>query len=591
MRNKAIKLLICSVLAAVLCFAATGCLFEHNYEKDYMQVIATVKPVTYEKKEFELDADGNHVIENGTVKEKVVATFESKEVNIYKTQLVTLWNNNASSLLQSGYTAEDAAEYLLNQLVNRQLLLNEADALLKFGDIEWTLLDSNYVARSVYSSIDALIVSLRNEVLNDHDQPTQDAGEDASTETTYPVRPTEDADEESPETAVKWTPDRSSYPAIGGDSDLKSIERETVRRLVDYLANLVEDNRFADDKEKGYFKADVEKMKKLIADYREEDVYPMLYDPDYDPEKGEGNGTYIAEFMWGESARETRKLELLQKHIESGVTVTDEEVLSSYNSILQTQRTTFTDSSAYDTAATSDTTNVIYTPNDNYVYVKHILLPFSDEQKAELTAFKEEGVHTSEEIALFRDNLANNIVAYKHVDGEDDKTKPMSVKQIMATVTSQMSRFKYNPREAERLFDSLIYDYGTDPGSFGNVKGYGVKYKLGTGESETYMKEFAAAARDMRDTLQVGQVYGKPVITDYGVHIMYLASTTEAGKVKGLYDYQTPAEYKTVYDIIKNDLFTSKRTAAYNAWAMQKISDGANNIERFTKRYKDIYED
>ena len=57
--------------------------------------------------------------------------------------------------------------------------------------------------------------------------------------------------------------------------------------------------------------------------------------------------------------------------------------------------------------------------------------------------------------------------------------------------------------------------------------------------------EFADAARDLRKTQAVGQVYQKTVggkaqyqkvVTDYGVHIMYFASVTEAGEVS-LYSY------------------------------------------------------
>ncbi|MCI9031425.1 MAG: hypothetical protein HFK09_02750 [Clostridia bacterium] len=569
MRNKIVRLIICFALAAVLSFAATGCLFEHNYEKDYMQVVATVKSVSFEREGME--------------------TFTTEEKSIYKTQLVSIWNSNASSLINQGYTPEAAAEYLLGQLVNREVLLNEAEALYHFGDLKWTRADDNYVAQTVYGTLDGTIKSIKNEVLGDHDEPTQGEGEDAETSTTYPVPSEEEPEEEDPETVEKWRPDMSSYPAVGGDSDLKSVERETVRRLVEYLASLVEDNKFATDEEKAWFEKDIEKMKKLVSDSREDLVYPMLYDPEFDPEKGEGNGTYIVEFLWGKQARETRKLAKMQEYIEDGESVTEEEILTSYNSLVATQKISYADSAAYDKAATSSTENVLYTPDDNYFYVKHILVQFSDEQKAELEAYKKEGMHSKAEIESFRNNLVKNIVGYKHIDGEDDKSKPLSVYDIYAVITSKMSQYKYNPREAERMFDKLIYDYNTDDGAFGNAKGYGVKYELGTGESETYMQEFADAARDMYDTLEVGQLYDKLVVTDYGVHIMYLASKTKAGEVKGLYDYQTPGEYTRVYDVIKDSLLSSKQSAAYNAWATEKIVNRENDVERFEKRFEDLY--
>lgn len=583
MRKNIFKTILCVVFAAALSVTATGCaLFEHNNEKDYAQVVAIVAPV-----------EATYTVENEDGSKGETLTFKSEEKKIYKTQLINVWNSNAANLINSGYTPEDAANYLLDQLVQREQLLNEADKMIAFGLLKWNQNDKNEIMKSVYSSIDSLVKSISDGVLEDHDEPTVDSGSSSDTgSTTYPVPEVEEEEEEEDENPEVWKPDPSSYLAISGDDDRNSRERETVRRLVDTLENYADSDIIATETQKKYFENDIKKLRALIADYREEDIYAMLYDPDYNPETGEGNGTYIVEYLWGRSARESRKLTRLQDYATDGVNVSKEEVVGRYNSLLATQKSSYTDASTYKTAMSSDTENVVYTPDDNWFYVKHILIPFSDEQTAQLKAFKNNPLHSKNQITQYRAQLAKEIKSYPHVNGENDLSREMSIDAIYAAVMSKMSPLVNTPRDAERMFDSLVYEYNTDPGAFGSVKGYAIQRELPAGETETYMQEFVDAARDMYENLQVGQVYPEKVITDYGVHIMYLASKTVAGAQKGLTEYQTPAEYKTVEQVIRDTLQSSKETAAYEEFCRKVIAryeDDENAVTKYTKRFKELY--
>lgn len=589
MRKNFFRIILCGVLAAALCFAAVGCsIFEHNYEKDYSQVIATISPVS-ETRKVDTTGDG----ELNTEK-----TFTSEEKHIYKNQLISVFNSNASSVISSGAAtdAESAAEYLLNQLIYRELLLTEHDKLEFFGDIEWTQTDRNTVAQSVYSSLDSIVSDLIDDILGAHDEPIAGDPETEEKSTTYPIAPGEDAEDPDPDAVEKWSPDFESLLAVSGDFDRLSLEREAARRLVDTLEQYADSNIIASKQEKDWFERDIKRLRKLISDYREDEIYQRLFDVDYDAAKDEGgdefDGTYIVYYMWGKSAEEQQKMTKLQKYVEDAVAVSDEEVLEYYNALVASQKIKYASSTSYSTDMTSDTTNVVYMPDDNYFYVKHILIPFSDEQSARLTEYKESGLYTKDQIKAFRERLSREIIGYPHVDGENDTSRPMRADAIFSTIKSQMSPYKYDAYQAERLFDKLVYEYNTDPGAFGSVKGYALKYELGPGETDNWAEEFAAAAREMYETLQVGQLYDKPVVTDFGVHIMYLASKTEAG-VKQLKDYQTPAGYKTVESIIRDSLKTTKTSSAFSTWQQERIAyytDTAKNIERFTKRYKDIYE-
>ncbi len=581
MRKNFLKVTLCVVLAAALGLFATGCsLFEHNYKKDYQQVVATI--AAYE-------ADYNVEDENGKVLETL--HFSVPEKKIYKTRLIAMVQNYSTSTGLSD--PEEIVDYLLNQLIRRELLLTEADKMITFGQLEWDLKDKNAVMESVYNTLDSVIKERIKSVYTDHGEPAPSTGESQSTSTTYPV-PEEETrdDEEEDETEVeKWVPDQSAYPAMSGDKDKRSREREAMRRLVDYFETLIENDILATDTEKAYFDADIKKMRNLIAENREHDIYPMLYDIDYDPEKGEGNGTYIVEYFYGKDATDNQKINRLQEYATDGVNVTEEEILEQYNVTVREQKRNYTNESEYKTAMTTDSTDVLYNPNDNYFYVKHILLPFSDEQKAELTAYKNEGYHLEEEIKNRRAQLAREIVSYPHVDGEDDLSNPMSIQAIFSDIKSQMSTYKYNPEMAERTFDSLTYKYNTDSGAFGSNYGYAVRREL-NGDTETYMDEFAAAARKMYDELEVGQLYDEYVVTDYGVHIMYLASKTRAGEVKALNDYLTPAKKKTVREVIEKTALDNKKNAAFNALQeriFKYYEDDLESVEKFQKRYKELY--
>ena len=581
MRKNISKIILCVALAAMFSLFATGCsLFEHNYEKDYRQVVATI--AAYE-------ADYNVEDANGNVLETL--HFSVPEKKIYKTRLIAMVQNYSSSTGLSD--PEQIVDYLLNQLIRRELLITEADKMIEFKQLDWTLKDKNTVTESVYNTLDSVIKERINSVYSDHGEPVPSTGSGETPSTKYPVPEEETRDEEEDdETEVeKWVPDKSAYPALSGDKDKRSREREAMRRLVDYFENLIENDILATDAEKAYFEADIKKMRNLIAENREHDIYPMLYDIDYNPENGEGNGTYIVEYFYGKDAKDNQKIARLQEYATDGVSVTEEEILEQYNVTVREQKRTYASDSEYKTAMTTDTTDVLYTPNDNYFYVKHILIPFSAEQTAELTAYKNEGYHTSEQIENRRAQLAQEIVSYPHVNGEDDLSRPMSINAIFADIKSQMSTYKYNPEMAERTFDSLTYKYNTDSGAFGSNYGYAVRREL-NGDTETYMKEFAAAARRMYDEIEVGQLFDEFIVTDYGVHIMYLASKTKAGEVKALNDYLTPANRKTVRDVIKKTALDSKEKEAFNTMQeniFKYYEDELNAVEKFEKRYKELY--
>lgn len=561
----------------------TGCsAFQFDEERDLRQVVAELSPYT---------VTVNYEDENGDTK---IYKHTTEQVKIYKRDLAEYVYNNQSSLSQSATSAQNMYDNALKMLVNTEIIANAADAYIQSGEIAWdaevnvgtddepvmrkTYTQSNAVKRRVYQVIDSTLLSLKNEILERRDEPTISTSGDSetSTDTTYPVK---SEDTEDVEEFEVWNPDEGKYPGLAGDADTRSLDVEAMRRFINLLRERVEDDFRVTQEDKDKFAEDDKRINEIIDKQGVPYVYPIL---------GE---THYVYYISGKQIERSQKFTELQSYLTEDVEVSDADVQKSFTDTLNTQKATYdADISAYNSAMSGGSTTVLYHPQVNHFYVKHILLPFSDEQKASLDAYKARLNVTEDQVKAYRESLVDGIVCYPHVDGEDDTSRPMSVSDVMNAVKSVMRPFEAtgNVKAADTAFDDLIYLYNTDPGAFNNNKGYIVNVN----ESDnSYMEEFTKGALEMRDTLEVGQVLYKNVITDYGVHIMYLASVPKAGEVS-INDYTTPGELQTYYDLIKAPLQTARENEAYQNWENKEIKANYDKyVTVYEKRYKNLWEE
>ncbi|MBE5731010.1 MAG: hypothetical protein E7350_03585 [Clostridiales bacterium] len=593
---KKIACLILCLMLSMLTLCSCSSTYEnsfikHNYERDYAQTIITIDPITEE----------GYLADDSTKK----WTYTSDAINISKSQLVSYINNYGGMYSQYyGWTTNQIIDYFVEQLVLTELVLTEADIKFEAHEIFWSKEDITAVQTSVYNSLDSMLSSIYNEILEKAGRDTfPEAEEEAEEEAepTYPVRKEEEPEAErifvtygEGDSGVNnkqhdaWYLDstweiedennRNSLPGNYGNADTKSLAREGVLRLISSLAEAAENLINVTEEEADQIAQEVDDLREMCQSKGVAYAYQAL------------GKTVLCKKLYGDAAIKAQKMTILESYIVEDVTVSEEEILAKYNKMLAEQVNSFATESNYDTAATGDDL-VLFRANGNYVYVKHILLPFSDEQTEYLASYKE--IHTEDEYLAERDRMVNNIVAYQHVDGEDDTTRPLTVAQIFSEVKASMSRASASAYDAERTFDDLIYKYNTDPGSFGNEKGYAVKYSLNSGESETYMVEFAEAARAFRDEgYKVGEIYDDYIVTDYGVHIMYYAADYVGGEILNLNDYTTAGRYTLVKDIIEEDLLEEAKQEEFSVWQDERIyyyrnvKDIVTTIE---KAFKDLY--
>lgn len=561
--------IISIVMAATM---LTGCsFFERNTERDYQQVVAVVKAydITNEVATESIDdATGE------TVTSIEVKTYRTKKRTLYKRDLLEYINNNQSSLTSSYDNTKDLVRHAMEMIVDTELIVNEVDALIDAGLIEWGQAQENSVKQRVYSVIDGSLINIQNDLLESRDKPTIDNDiESLSEDTTYPVKPSETVDDDDDDTVVEpWAPSLSSYPGLFGDSEERSLGRQALNEFIALLKDRVKDDFRVTAEDKKKFKQDDARIDEIIDSKGISYVYEILGD------------THYMYYISGKNIERSVKIAQLQTYLTNSISVSESEVVDRYEKLLNGQKSTYDSNvSIFESAmSSSNSTPVLYYPNSDYFYVKHILLPFSDEQTEQLSAYSAN--HTDEAVEAFRKSLVSNIVCYPHVAGEDDKSHPMTVAEVVNEIKATMTPLEGNAKLADNAFDDLIYKYNTDPGAFGNNKGYVVKNSK-TGNN--WMQEFTDAALYMRKNLEVGQVYYEYVITDYGVHIMYLASTTKPGEV-GLYDYTTPGEVETYYDVIEALISSAKEQVMYSAWEENVLN---SNYKTKSVLYEDRYSD
>ena len=573
MRNRILSFIIGILLLSAT--ALTGCQFiEHNSEKDLKQIVATI----------------------ASVEDK---GFSSGERHIYKYELITEVNRRFSNSGQ--VPTEQNIDDVLQNMVDNELLSIEVERLIFKGELDWRdgsklytdidgeltgvvggeyrdYTDVNKINRMLYDTIDETLRSIQKEILTSYNEELAEDGERAPEPSpTYPVREAETHDTVFPETTL-WEPEFSRIPASFGNDDKVSRERQAVARLVTNIIKTVEDSYKDHDATK------LQEAKDSYADRIAKKQYAELY--------LELADSYPIQFLAGDDTLQQVQSEAMQEFLtkKANIEVSNDEVEQRYKSKLETQMLNFSTESNYETAI-GGSDIILYRPNSDYFYVKHILVPFSEAQAAELTKFKARPNTTTAQIAEFRDRLVSGIVAYPHPDGNEDFTKPTSARAIFDEVRAAVGQASSIVKEAERKFDDYIYLYNTDPGAFSNASGYALKKVLGKYEQQTYMTEFEDGARDLYKNYQPGQVLDYYVVTDYGVHIMYYAQDTENGSIKQIGSYETPGEYKKVFDVLEAEIYTAKQGIALNTWQQAALVERTQNddyVKTFKNRYKDI---
>lgn len=220
---------------------------------------------------------------------------------------------------------------------------------------------------------------------------------------------------------------------------------------------------------------------------------------------------------------EQKAVDYYTEHLESTVSVSDDEVKAEYDSMLLEQKNTYdSDPGAYIEGAGSDET-VVYVP-EGLRRVKHVLIKIDQESSDKISALEKE------------------IAALE--DGEEKTNKQSELDILKKDAFGKIEEKANNVLNQARGgadFDSLIEKYGEDEGTAANPEGYLMHADVNDKYETNFQFEGMALEK-------VGDISGL-VETTYGYHILMYASDVQSGEVA----------FDTVREKIKEKALSSKK--------------------------------
>ncbi len=592
MIKKLLTILLCGVLGMSI---LSGCsLFVLDEDKDMAEAVAVIASKTVPIEVIQ---------ENG---DKVRSTFTSEEKVISKLELANIFNQYGANYQQNyGFSVEQTFETLLNQLVDRELLLIEAEKLIASNQIRFKQSEFNKIWKDVYKTVDDSLYSFEKDIAKEYNENiyTRGTGEDLKPDwptLVYANEPEQDSGTEYDiEDGIimdeqKWVPEGSRGPIFdysiinNGTEEAKAkyfaseeyrfaaLKTEALRRFLENIRqNLKADVLSKADQQK--YKADLTLIDsyKNTKPYKYAELYKKLQD------------LWFVKYMYYDNAYNSMLFTKLQEYVEKDVSVTEEEVRAYYDRTLAQQQESFKNINNYLSAMKDGKQIVLYHPtNGNWFYVKHILLPFSDEQAAKVKSLK----GTKDSIEAQRQRIAQEITSYMHIDGYN-VGKPIPIRDILSDIYSEMNHLAGRSKAAESKFEDLIFKYNTDPGIFNNVNGYGMQYLPNDTGKSGYVAEFEEASFELYKQGTLGAV--KEVVTDFGVHVIMLSSKVEFG-TRALGEFTSVFQdnlHDTTYSkALEKELLNKKKTDAFTNYQNQILTqlnrDWEPQITLYQKRYQ-----
>lgn len=503
--KKKIALIICMLLC--FCFVLSGCtLFERNLAKYYNTTVVSIE------------------YENGD------------RININKKELIIAFNNYGAQLVQNGASYSDALDKTITALINQKVLIKDSKDKITFTNLE-----RNNLWKDTYDSIFTNMDDFVEEIKKEWEITIAEEIEKKEEESTAykPYEPKAKVVFENGHYVIKVVEsakDDDNQALICNSEDINEIVNSIYTAVME--KTVLEDGM--DDQEKLKVRINAEAIKRytklLLAN-----------------EEGQKLSTDKAEVFKREIKRiyqnslDSKTISKMQDYISYTTTlskITVDDVLNKYKSMILSDMTKYSiDDSKLSDDMTSSYSSVNYVPNDDYFFVTHVLLQFSNEQKTEysnLKSQKEKGEISETYYNQQLDALVKQIVAVeKDADGKVVEDSHKTSEQVLSEIQSVLASATTDAQK-DQAFKEMIYKYNQDPGALNS------EYLYVIGKNASKMVEsFTEASRKLDEDGIYGAISGF-VPSEHGVHIIYYA-----GKVKNAFNFANADDVKFVEEDIK----------------------------------------
>jgi len=408
---------------------------------------------------------------------------ETDGVKITMEDLILGYNSFGYDYVQNqNYTAEEAVKKTLEDLIDRELLINKAKSVL--GNL--TITEQNEVRKEVYDYINSQIKTYADSIIKSDNLVVPSVADEEETETTTSFTPFE-------KTVVREYANGSyEYKRVYED------RKDTDTKLIEFSLN-----------EYGIEGLAARAYSKYINNVKKSrDEYKNLSNDE----------VFEKEFTRIYKIYEKNKiLTLFQEKIENEMPVDLENVVAKYIELVKNSAFTYAlDESGYNSKMQNSANEVYYQPfGEKYIQVAHILIGYSTEQNNEITKLKSKldaGYINIDDYNAEIDKLAQKLKTENNLDQlfEEIKTSVNSASTKEAKIAK---------------FIEYIEQYNTDPGMLTAINNQTQYYtiNLDTTVTDTMVKPFAEASRSLYslDGSLDYTIYFEPVLSEYGYHIIF----------------------------------------------------------------------
>ena len=506
---------------------------------------------------------------------------KNNKVNFTMKDLLEAYDNYGYQLQQNDSTlsSEDALKQTAKLMVQRYMLVKE----IKNQIGELTQGEKNVLMRETYEHINTTLASLEDEIRVEWDRVVNedDKEEDSSTEEEGPTEYQE----------YKPTVERVYYEE----------EVNGVKKYKSKLVRVEEEKEPEDESDPGKFvqnitDADVsaEAWKRYMKTLQKNNEKLGIKLSDEKAFEEEINRIYGV-------LEENKYISKYQEHLTKNLEIDSTSVVESYKQKYKRDYELYSNNeSAYHTAMANDASTVYYHPNsgNEYVYVTHVLLGFSDETLAKIKNLEKLYQSNSIEKSVYEaklkqlQNIETTMIDYYDEKGNKKQiSAQLAYEEIYNNVSKYDKDVNFELRAKE--FNKYIYKYNTDQGILNRDFAYVVN--LDTNVEDQMVKEFADEARRLQKKEGVGAM-SEPILTEYGYHIILnlgpVTNVVEYNNIdnltwEALYNVKTqPSSEKTLFHV-EYDALNSDETKV-NAILTSLVNDLAAQVEvvnYWEKRY------
>ena len=474
--------------------------------------------------------------------EYTLSNDETKTLTITKKDLINAYNTSSEQLSQYGLSGEEAYDQVLEMLINTRVILEETRLLIEEGDIVVTNLSLNKIYNNTYDALIDNIGTFEEEVIKAWDLTTpSELGEEETsdvveyapyvptaeivkTQNGYEIRTIDKSENENVELVYseKGKELSSLYDAVYQRIGDSKVLKEALKRYIDTLRDNEEGQKLSTD-DKTVFEREIERIYNNVKD----NEYVNLYNEHFENKTGASIIT-----------------------VNQVLTYITEKMVGSYNKYQ-------VDSKAYETDILEARDDLWYVMDNEYFYVTHILVNFSEDQKEAITSLEESyksGQISYQDYLDTKEQIANT--AKVKANGEETSLNPI---QLLNKLQNDLQG-KTDAKKAEIIRD-YVYTYSEDNGN----KNKNYEYIVGT-ENSKMVEEFNEVARSLHNDGkgQFGDVSSEFAISEYGVHILvYVAPVENAFTITNVNTFDLATTNETVLEETISVLTNTKLSPFY----------------------------